>query len=197
MPKGDKNTFKADLEDGSTPIPNLLLEAVAIARLTSKERAAVLFVIRCTFGWTDGNGGRLKEAVIPLSVWAKVLQVNDTGRVSKIISSLENKNVIKRYSLGPGKSYKYSTNIDIATWDNCIDFQVLPQITTLVLPKKSKVALSESTIVSETNSRMLNKDKRNIKENRFPDRTNNRNHRSRDTDPDKYIKGSYGHMVRH
>ncbi|MFC2011189.1 replication protein [Chloroflexota bacterium] len=51
MPKGDRKILKADPEDGTTPVANLLLEALVIAKLTSKERAACLFLIRRTYGW--------------------------------------------------------------------------------------------------------------------------------------------------
>jgi len=38
MPKGDRQELKADPEDGTTPISNLLLEALAIAKLSGKEK---------------------------------------------------------------------------------------------------------------------------------------------------------------
>lgn len=74
MPKGDRAMLKADPEDGTTPVANLLLEALVVARLTSKERAALLFLIRRTYGWYIG-GARLKSDIIPLTTWAKVLQI--------------------------------------------------------------------------------------------------------------------------
>ncbi len=39
MPKGDKYKLKADPEDGTTPIANLFLEAVAIAKLCDQFSA--------------------------------------------------------------------------------------------------------------------------------------------------------------
>jgi hypothetical protein len=45
MTKGDRAILKADPDDGTTPIANLLLEALVVAKLTSKERASVLLLI--------------------------------------------------------------------------------------------------------------------------------------------------------
>ena len=36
MPKGDRERLKADPDDGTTPIANLLLEAAIMAKVTSK-----------------------------------------------------------------------------------------------------------------------------------------------------------------
>lgn len=150
MPKGDREKLKADPEDGTTPIANLLLEALIIANLTSKERAAVLFLIRRTYGW-QVNGTRLKKDVIPLQIWVRVLQVKDTTRASRILTGLERKQVIKRESLGPGKSYCYTINTSIANWDNCLNKQLLSEMTTVALPKMTRVVLSQKTTPPATN----------------------------------------------
>ena len=55
MPKGDKEILKADPEDGTTPIANLLLEAVAIARLSGKEKGIILYLWRRTYGWLKSS----------------------------------------------------------------------------------------------------------------------------------------------
>ena len=150
MPRGDRRILKADPEDGTTPIANLLLEALSTAKLTSKELAACLFLIRRTYGWLI-NGHRLKEDEISLSEWVKVLQVRDQTRVSTILRSLEKKGVIKRQTLGPGKSYIYRVNTSIATWDNCINKQLMSEMATLACPKRTRVALSQETTPPDTN----------------------------------------------
>jgi phage replication O-like protein O len=194
MPKGDREILKADPDDGTTPIANLLLEALVVANLTSKERASVLFLIRRTYGW-HVNGNRLKADVIPLRTWAKALQVKDTTRASRILSGLEKKRVIKRESLGPGKSYLYTINTIIADWDNCTNFQLLSEMTILALPKMTRVALSIRAIPVNTEL-ALRKEKLNISQtnNGYP--CSYKNKRRINNDPDKYIKGKYGHMVR-
>ena len=192
MPKGDREILKADPEDGTTPVANLLLEALVVANLTSKERAAVLFIIRRTYGWHI-NGKRSKADVIPLATWVKVLQVKDNTRASRILSGLEKKQVIQRVSLGPGKSYVYTINTTVANWDNCLNVQLLSEMTTLALPKMTRVVLSQKTTPSVANlaspKEILNKNKRN---NIYPYKYKKRV----DDDPDKYIKGKYGHMVK-
>jgi len=40
MPKGDRLKLKADPEDGTTPISNLLLEAVAMAKISGLQKNA-------------------------------------------------------------------------------------------------------------------------------------------------------------
>lgn len=175
MPKGDREILKADPEDGTTPVANLLLEALIVAQLTSKERAAALFLIRRTYGWQI-NGNRLKSDVIPLADWAKVLSVKDNCRASRILTSMEKKGLIIRRSLGPGKSYVYSINTSIANWNNCINKQGLSQMTTLVLPKMTRVVLSQMTTPSDTIlasekekvNKILNKEYQNIDKQQEP-----------------------------
>jgi phage replication O-like protein O len=196
MPKGDKAILKADPEDGTTPIANLLLEGLIISDLTSKERAAMLFLIRRTYGWSN-NGNRLKEDVIPLTTWAKVLQVKDIGRASKILTSLERKNLIHRQLLGAGKSYTYTVNTTLANWNNCINLQLLSEMTTLVLPKRTRVVLSQSTIVPDTNLAMPKESiKENIKKDIYTDIDRELHKQGRPgIDPERFRKGQYGHAV--
>lgn len=160
MPKGDREIGKADPEDGTTPIANLLLEALIIANLTSKERAAILFLIRRTYGWLI-NGKRLKEDAIDLTTWAKILQVKDNTRASKILSTLEDKGAIKRELIGPGKGYIYTINTTVANWNNCLNQQLLSEMATLALPKRTRVVLSQKTTPSATK---LASEKEKIKE---------------------------------
>jgi len=195
MPKGDRDILKADPEDGTTPVANLLLEGLAIAKLTSRERAAMLFLIRRTYGWSI-NGNRLKEDVIPLATWVKVLQVGDTSRASKILTDLENKKLIHRKLLGPGKSYSYSINTTLASWDNCLNMQLLSDIATLALPKRTRVALSQNATPIATNLATVKEKEINNKEsNIYPNNNKNKQRKIIEDDPDKFIKGKYGHMV--
>ena len=149
MPKGDKDILKADPEDGTTPIANLLLEALAIAKLTGKEKGAVLYLWRVTYGW-QVNGERLKERDISLSTWSKVFQA-DEAKASKILSGLAAKGILLRRSLGPGKSYSYSMNTRVAEWDKgCLNRQGLSNIARQGLPKPTRVALPKKAVPTAT-----------------------------------------------
>jgi len=149
MPQGDKEILKADPEDGTTPIANLLLEALAVAKLTGKEKGVLLYLWRATYGWCKA-GARLKEREIPLSKWARVLQV-DESKASQILSRLVGKQIITRKYLGAGKSYVYSTNTRVAEWDkSCQIQQGLLEMNREVLPKTAREDLSKTTIVPDT-----------------------------------------------
>jgi len=161
MPKGDRLVLKADPEDGTTPIANLLLDAMAIAHLAAKEIRAVLYLWRRTYGWQI-NGNRLKEAAIPLSEWAKILNT-DTCHASSTLSGLEKKNIINRISIGRNKGYHYMMNTRIAEWhDGCIDRQLLQEMATYPLPKNATRELlknaTHSGIVSASQKEILNKE---------------------------------------
>lgn len=169
MPKGDRGILKADPEDGHTPVANLLLEALAIAKLTGKEKGAILYLCRKTYGWQK-NGKRLKEAIISLSEWANVLST-DKSHASSLLSGLESKNIIMRRFTGPGKGYYYSVNTRVAEWGNsCINQQQLREITKQPLPKNATVGLPKMTTPSATNlasrketiKESLNKDIRDL-----------------------------------
>lgn len=177
MPKGDKKILKADPEDGTTPIANLLLEAVAIAKLSGKEKGAILYLWRRTYGWKDKwNGRRIKERIIPLSEWQKVLMTNDTN-ASTIISKLVKKDIFKREFLGPGKGYIYRMNTEIQSWNsNIIDMKNLQSLINfsktyksskkqeLSLIKKNNPPLSNSITPLALNTASLKKDvKKDIK----------------------------------
>lgn len=150
MPKGDRAILKADPEDGHTPIANLLLEALAIAKLTGKEKGAVLYLCRQTYGWQK-NGVRLKEAIISLKQWTSVLST-DKSHASSILSGLESKNIITRQFNGPGKGYCYSVNTRVAEWGNgCINQQRLREITKQPLPKTTTVGLPKTATPTATN----------------------------------------------
>jgi len=186
LPKGDRDILKADPEDGTTPIANLLLEALALSKLTGKEKGAILYLWRVTYGW-NVNGARLKECEIPLSTWSIVLQT-DEAKASKILSGLVLKKIILRSYLGPGKSYSYSMNTRVAIWDKgCLNRQGLfllldqkqPKMRHFKakrvvendkgcplgegLSKTPRQPLSKTTIVSDTNLASPKEKERNIK----------------------------------
>lgn len=194
MPKGDREKLKADPEDGTTPIANLLLEAIAIAKLTGKEKGALLYLCRRTYGWTDGNK-RLKVAKIGLTEWARILQT-DNSKASQILSGLVTKGILKREFMGAGKSYVYTINTTVAEWDNCClnrqllsetARQGLPKMTTVPLPKTATPPDTKLATPKERLNKYINKDKSiyRYKNKGIP----------RNADPNKYIKGKYGHMV--
>lgn len=51
MAKGDRDIFKADIEDGYTKITDLLLEALAMAKLNGVQKGICLFLWRFTYVW--------------------------------------------------------------------------------------------------------------------------------------------------
>lgn len=59
MPRGDREIFKADCEDGFTKIANLLLEALALARLNGVQKGICMF---CSAALTAGTGPRMPSA---------------------------------------------------------------------------------------------------------------------------------------
>lgn len=164
MPKGDRAILKADPDDGTTPISNLLLEALALAHLSGMEKGALLLLWRKTYGWCK-DGNRLKEQRISLKQWATGLDI-DEPYASKIISNLVKHNIIKQTSLGQGKGYIYTTNTNIATWNgHCINQQVLYKTTTLIQNSNTSTDVEErviqndnTTLIHPYNTRVIQND---------------------------------------
>jgi DnaD/phage-associated family protein len=117
MPKGDKYILKADPEDGTTPIANLLLEAVAMSKLSGLQKGAIIYLWRRTYGWVGENGKRLKEAKISLSEWAKALD-STKSRLSHTLAELETYNILHRRIEENWGGYFYSLNTEIASWNH-------------------------------------------------------------------------------
>ena len=117
MPKGDRLKLKADPEDGTTPIANLLIDALAIAKLSGLHKGAILHLWRVTYGWTDENGKRRKEAKVGLSEWAKSLD-STSPRASVTLSDLVQKNIIFRRVADVWGGYYYQLNTDIMSWNS-------------------------------------------------------------------------------
>lgn len=116
MPKGDRLKLKADPDDGTTPIANLLLEAVAMAKISGLQKGAIIYLWRETYGWLV-DGKRLKQKKIGLAEWSRALD-RDKSRVAKALSELQEKNIINRHSPDHWGGYIYSLNTDISTWNS-------------------------------------------------------------------------------
>ncbi len=167
MPKGDKNILKADPEDGTTPVSNLLLEALAYSRLSGLERGALAHLWRRTYGWIVGKGKRRKERVIPLSEWARALHT-DKITAWKTLNSLEKKCVITLKRLGKGKSISYMTNTHIYEW-TCIDKELfakwltpISQINNTSVSETANMVLAKSTTPLDTESAMPKEKRKEI-----------------------------------
>ncbi len=117
MPKGDRLKLKADPEDGTTPVANLLLEAVAMSHISGLQKGAIIFLWRKTYGWQGKDGKRLKEAKITLGEWMKSLD-RDKSRISKALIELEDMNIIRRRVIDIWNGYYYSLNTDISSWNS-------------------------------------------------------------------------------
>jgi hypothetical protein len=128
MPKGDRFILKADPEDGTTPIANLLLEAVAMAKISGLQKGVVLYLWRKTYGWINDDGKRKKEAKISLTEWARALD-STNPRVSRTLSDLEHMSIIERRIADMWGGYYYSLNTNISKWNsNCINLAKLSEI---------------------------------------------------------------------
>jgi len=128
MPKGDREILKADPEDGTTPIANLLLEAIAIAKLTGREKGILLLLCRKTYGWQE-NGKRLKETSLSIGNCAKALEIHQRT-AQKLLAGLAEKKIVSRDFSKPGYGYTYSINTRVGEWDiGCINHQLLAILT--------------------------------------------------------------------
>lgn len=121
MPRGDREILKADCEDGFTRIANLLLEALALARLNGVQKGICLFLFRRTYGWNRS------EDAIALGEFAEACG-SSRSYISRQLSDLIEKNIICRVSYEPGKTPVYSFITSVAEWDSCcIDLAALKE----------------------------------------------------------------------
>lgn len=150
MPKGDRLKLKADPEDGTTPIANLLLEAVAMSHISGLQKGAIIFLWRKTYGWQGKDGKRLKEAKITLGDWCKALD-RDKSRISKALIALEQMNVIRRRVIDIWGGYYYSLNTSIASWNS--DSINLSKLSETVEVAHLPTVGENATIVDKANSR--------------------------------------------
>lgn len=115
MPKGDRQILKADCDDGFTRIANLLLEALALARLNGVQKGICLFLFRRTYGWN-----RRADAVT-LSEFAQACG-SSPSYISRQLNDLIEKNIICRVSYQPGKTPIYTFVTTVGEWDSaCLD----------------------------------------------------------------------------
>ncbi len=144
MPKGDRLKLKADPEDGTTPIANLLLEAVAMAKLSGLQTRAILYLWRRTYGWVE-DGKRLKERKIPLPEWVHGLD-STKPRVSVTLTELEAKGIIQRRLADSWGGYYYRINTNVKSWNsNCLNIAKLSEmIITNTLPVTENVTVAQS-----------------------------------------------------
>jgi len=159
MPKGDRLKLKADPEDGTTPIANLLLEAVAMAKISGLQKGAIVYLWRQTYGWVDEDGKRKKEAKITLAEWGKALD-RDKGRVSHALAELEQMNIVKRRQADVWGGYYYSLNTNIASWNSdSINLAKLAETVEVAhLPTVDENAtVAEMTTVDENATQQLTK----------------------------------------
>ena len=119
MPKGDRESFKADCEDGFTRIANLILEALSMVKLNGTQTGICLFLLRRTYGWNRSEDAISREDFAAACGTSKTY-------ISRQLSELLNKNIIRRLSYEPGKTSVYAFNSNIADWDKAsINLQAL------------------------------------------------------------------------
>ena len=119
MPRGDRDIFKADCEDGFTRIANLILEALSMVRINSTQTGICLFLLRRTYGWN-----RSQDA-ISLGDFAAACGTSKTY-ISRQLADLLHKKIIWRLAYEPGKTPVYAFSTNIAEWDgDCINLQAL------------------------------------------------------------------------
>lgn len=121
MPKGDRENLKADCEDGFTRIANLILEALALAKLNGTQKGICLFLFRRTYGWNRG------QDAISLGEFAAACG-STKAYISRQLQDLIQKNVIRQVSYQPGKTPVYAFTTRIAEWDRgCVNLEALSE----------------------------------------------------------------------
>lgn len=144
MAKGDREILKADLDDGYTPLANLILEALAMAKMSGVQKGLCMFLFRRTYGWG------IKEDEITLNEFAEGVN-SSISYVSKQLKQLIEWNVIIRTKYEPGKTPTYTFNTRVAQWDKgCIDVQGLNEKIKQGLYKCSKQGLNKQARVEHS-----------------------------------------------
>ncbi|HWP96138.1 MAG TPA: replication protein [Syntrophomonadaceae bacterium] len=96
MPRGDREIFKADCDDGFTRIANLILEAMALVKLNATQIGICLFLLRRTYGWNRS------EDAISLGDFAASCG-NSKAYISRQLADLLQKNINPPAVLCPGQ----------------------------------------------------------------------------------------------
>lgn len=153
MPRGDYQHLKADPEDGTVHIANLLLEALSIASLNGVQKGLILFVWRRTYGWTSGKQ-KFKTDRITLGEFAEAVHTQKSY-VSKMLKALIEANVIFSESDKEDNRYKrYGMNTNISTWGpSAIDLEALAEAThnqVFVHSTRQQKSLYKSAMVIQT-----------------------------------------------
>ena len=144
MAKGDREILKADLDDGYTPLANLILEALAMAKMSGVQKGLCLFLFRRTYGWG------IKEDEITLKEFAEGVN-SSISYVSKQLKQLIEWNVVIRTKYEPGKTPAYTFNTRVAQWDKgCINVQGLSKKIKQGLYKCSKQGLNKKARVEHS-----------------------------------------------
>ncbi|MBO8136776.1 MAG: DnaD domain protein [Desulfotomaculum sp.] len=150
MPKGDREFFKADTDDGYTTIANLLLEALAMAKLSGVQ----------------------KDDQITLKEFAQACGTSE-AYVSRQLKQLVNWNIVLRTTYEPGKAPRYTINTRVAEWDKgCINVQGLHECEIQGLYKCASQGLHKCARVNQARAqesqgsepplnKVLNKNKKN------------------------------------
>ena len=158
MPKGDRQKLKADPADGTTPIANIILEAIAMAKLSGLQRGALIHLCRETYGWVI-DGKRLKEKKITLKQWEYALDASKS-RISIALKELEEKNIIHRRVADQWGGYYYSLNTDISKWNShTLNIARLAEIVTVAhfgTIKDKAIVKEKQTVAQNDNSLPLN-----------------------------------------
>lgn len=119
--KGDRDILKADLDDGYAKVANLLLEALAMAKMSGVQKGICLFLVRRTYSWGQ------KEDRISLKEFAEACDSSPTY-VSKQLKKLIDDNVIIRTENNVGKVPAYAINTRVVLWDKgCLNRQGLSE----------------------------------------------------------------------
>ncbi len=141
MPNDNRELLKADLDNGYTPLANLILEALAMAKMSGVQKGICMFLFRRTYGWG------VKEDEITLKEFAQATD-SSTTYISKQLKQLIEWNVIIRTSYKPGKTPTYTFNTRVAQWDKgCLNVQGLNERIRQGLYKRTRVGLSKRTRV--------------------------------------------------
>jgi len=143
--KGDREILKADTDDGYTRIANLLLEALAMAKLNGVQKGICLFIWRRTYGWG------VKEDQITLKEFAQACD-SEESYVSRQLKKLVDMGIITRNNVS-GKAYTFTFNTRVDQWDKgCLNGQGLFFCTRQGLFFCTRVPLSDQTRVSDPSS---------------------------------------------
>jgi phage replication O-like protein O len=109
MPKGDRNFLKADTEDGYAKVANLLLEALAMTKMSGVQKGICLYLIRRTYSWGQ------KEDQISLGEFSAAC-ASSPKYVSRQLNRLIKSRIILRTQNNVGKVPAYTFNTRVDQW---------------------------------------------------------------------------------